>query len=80
MIPRKSWDAARAAHLLTRDEARRIAANIAVAAGSGLRPIRSLPLILLFTLGNIHILDASGFKLTRVRLLLAKPTKYQAET
>jgi hypothetical protein len=27
----------------------------AVAAGSGLRPIRSLPLILLFTLGNIHI-------------------------
>jgi hypothetical protein len=25
-------------------------------------------------------LDASGFKLTRVRLLLAKPTKYQAET
>ena len=27
----------------------------AVAAGCGLRPIRSLPLILLFTLGNIHI-------------------------
>ena len=28
----------------------------------------------------ISTLDASGFKLTRVRLLLAKPTKYQAET